>query len=184
MALEIRTTWAKIGIQTTRPFLEMRQPQGELQIKQQRIKMVVDRELPRVLIDQSACFQECGLKPPSVVAAEAAQLARQKALEYMAIMAAEGDRLGQIENAGEDAIGELSLESMERENSTEWNIAFIPQSRPQYEVTGHLKIDWQVLEGGIKYQQQHPQFKFRPWTTEIYLRQHGEIKIRYLDERV
>ncbi len=183
MSLEIRTTWAKIGIQTTRPFLEMRQPQGELQIKQQRMKMVVDRELPRVLINQSACFEECGIKSPAVTVAETAELARQNALEYTAIMAAEGDRLGQIENGAGDMIGELSLERMEEENSAEWNIAFIPQSRPQYEVTGHLKIDWQVVEGGMQYQQQYPQFKFRPWTTEIYLRQHGKIEMRYLDER-
>ena len=184
MALEIRTTWAKIGIQTTRPGLEIRQPKGELQITRQKVEMIVDRELPRVLIDQSACFKECGSKNTGEIIAETAQLAQRKTLEYIGIMAEEGDYLAQIENRGVDAIGELALERMERENNPEWNIAFIPQSKPEFDVTGHLKIDWRVIRGQIEYQTRAPQISFRPGTTKIYLRQHGKIEFRYIDQKV
>ena len=182
MSLEIRTTWAKIGIQTTRPVLEMRQPKGELQIKQQRLEMAIDREFPRVLIDQSACFKECGIKNTGETVAETAQIAQRKALEYTGMLAAEGDFLAQIENNGE-AIAELALERMEREGNAEWNIAFIPQSRPKYDVTGYLQIDWRVIWGQIEYRAQAPQMNFHPGTTKIYLRQHGKIDFRYLDQK-
>lgn len=184
MALEIRTTWAKIGVRTTQPVLEIRQPRGEQQIKRQKVEMVVDREPPRVLIDQSACFKECGIKNMVEMVAETAQLAQRKALEYIGIMAEEGDYLAQIENRGEDPVGELALQSMERESNPEWNIAFIPQSRPKFDVIGHLKIDWRVIQGQIEYRARAPQISFRPGTTKIYLRQPGKIDFRYIDQKI
>lgn len=183
MSLEIRTTWSKIGIQTTRPSLEIRQARGEMEIKPQKTEVVIDRELPRVLLDQSACFKESGLKNMGDLAAEAAEIARESALEYTGVLAEEGDRLAQIENP-EDAFADVAFSRMEREDNREWTIALMPQSRPQIEVTGHLKIDWQVIEGGMEYQRRYPEFKFRRWTTKIYLQQQGKVEIRYLDQKV
>lgn len=183
MSLEIRTTWSKIGIQTTRPTLEIWQSKGEIEIQPQKMEAVIDRELPRVLLDQSACFNESGLKSMADLAAEAAEIARETALEYTGVLAEEGDRLAQIENP-EDGFADVALSRMEREDSSEWTIGLMPQSRPQIEVTGHLEIDWQLIEGSMEYQHRYPEFKCRRGTIDIYLQQQGKVEVRYLDQKV
>lgn len=184
MALEIRTTWSKIGIQTYRPFLEIQQPSGKLKIKSQKTQLVIDRELPRVLIDQSACFKELGFKTPMEFTAEMAQKARQRALEYVGEIAEEGDFLARLEYKGPHPLAELALRRMERDDYLEWNFDLLPKSRPKFDVRGHLKIDWQVLEGKVEFEPRPPQLHYRPWVTKIYLRQQGEVQIRYIDEKV
>ena len=181
MPLEIHTTWPRLGMRTTPARLEINQPQGKLQIRSQKIKQVIDRRLPQVLIDQSQCFKELGCKNPVEMAEEAAALGRQRVLEYIGRLAEEGDYLGQIDYK-RPAIAELAQARMEQ--NWAWNIAFLPQSRPQFEVTGHLRINWQVSAGKTDYQPQLPQFRFRPGKLEIYLRQHAQQEIHYLDEKV
>lgn len=181
MPLEIRTTWPQMGMRTTPSRLEIIQPNGELQIKQQKVEMSIDRELPRVLIDQSSCFKELGVKNLVEMTQETAQLARQSVLEYIGKMTEEADRLGQIEYKG-PVIAELSLERMEQ--LREFNIAFIPQSRPQFDVTGHLKINWGVREGHAEYQPHFPKISFQPGKLEIYMRRHAKLEMHYIDKKV
>jgi hypothetical protein len=183
MPLEIRTTWAKLGIQTTRAFLEMSHPIGQFKRESQRTELVIDRTLPRVLIDQSACFKECGLKNPVELTAEMAEIARQKVLEHTGMMAEEGNRLAQIENPA-DAVAEIALTRMEQAGASDWTFTMIPRSRPQIEVIGDLKIDWQVIKGRCEYQREYPRYKFHPGAIKFYLEQRGGVEIRYVDRKV
>ena len=183
MSLEIRTTRAQLGMRTTPPVLEIRQPRGELELKQQKTELVLEREPIQVLIDQSACFKECGVKNTVEIVAEAAQLGREIALEYTGMMAEEGDQLARIENTPEGIIGELALQRMERENDREWNIAFVPQSQPEFEVTGSLKLDWRVLKGLSQFTPRYPQINYQSRKLEIYVQQYGKVEMRYIDQR-
>lgn len=185
MSLEIRTTPFRLGMRSVPGILEIRQSRGEFNLKQQKIKMMVERDLPKVLIDQSRCFAEYGIKNPEEMARDSADLARQRAFEYTGRMAEEGDRLAQIEQSGRGAkiIGELALERMEMANSAEWNIAFIPQSKPEFEVTGGLSIEWQVVKGLVEYIPRSPQIRYQPRQLDIYVKQYGEIEFRFVDER-
>lgn len=181
MPLEIRTTWPQLGMRTTRPVMRISQPKGELQIKQQKVAMEIDRELPRVLIDQSQCFKELGNKNLVEMAQEAAQLGRERVLEYTGKMAEEGDQLARIEQR-RPVIAELAMARMEQER--EWNIAFIPQSRPKIDVTGYLQINWRVLKGQMNYQPRVPKVSFQPGKLAIYMRQYGKVEIHYVDKKV
>lgn len=183
MPLEIRTTWAKLGIQTTRAFLEMSQPLGQFERESQRTELVIDRTLPRVLIDQSACFKECGLKNPVELTAEMAEIARQNILKYMGRTAQEGDRLARVDNPA-DAVAEIARARMEQARAADWTFTMIPQSRPKIEVIGDLKIDWQVIQGRCEYQRQYPRYIFHPGSIKIYLEQRGGVEIRYVDRKV
>jgi hypothetical protein len=155
-------------------------------MRQQKIKMMVERELPQVLIDQSRCFAECGIKNPEEMTRDSVNIARQRVLEYTGRMAEEGDRLARIEQSGRGGsiIGELALERMEVTNSDEWNIAFIPQSQPEFEVTGSLSIDWQVMKGLVEYTPRYPQISYQPRQLDIYVQQYGKIEFCYIDEKV
>ncbi|HHY05987.1 MAG TPA: hypothetical protein GX532_03280 [Clostridia bacterium] len=183
MSLEIRTTWSQLGMRTTPPVLEIKQPQGELKMKQQKTELVMEREPIQVLIDQSRCFYECGIKNTVEITEDAAQIGREIAFEYTGQMAEEGDQLARIENTEEDIIGEIAMQRMERENDREWNIAFIPQSQPEFEVTGSLKLDWRVLKGLSEFIPRYPQIKYQPGNLEIYMKQYGKVEIRYVDQR-
>ncbi|MDD2432477.1 MAG: DUF6470 family protein [Clostridia bacterium] len=184
MSLEIRTTWTQLGMRTTPPVLEIRQPRGELELKQQKTELVMEREPIRVSIDQSRCFYECGVKNTVEIVEDAAQLGREIAFEHTGQMAEEGDQLARIENTAKDIIGELALQRMERENDREWNIAFLPQSQPEFEVTGSLKLDWHVLKGLSQFTPRYPQINYQPGKLKIYIKQYGKIEIRSLDRRV
>jgi len=153
-------------------------------MKQQKIKMVIEQELPQVLIDQSRCFAECGIKNPGEMTRDSANLARQRAFEYTGRMAQEGDQLARIEQSGPggSTIGVIALERMELANNAERNIAFIPQSQPEFEVTGSLKIDWQVMKGLVEYTPSYPQFSYQPRQLDIYVQQYGKIEFHYVDK--
>lgn len=185
MSLEIRTTPFVLGMRSVPGVLEIRQPRGDLKIQQQKIQILIERTPPQVLIDQSRCFAECGIKSPAEVVRDSAELGRERAMEYTGRIAEEGDRLARIEEgAGKGSlIGELALEREELANSGEWNIAFVPQSRPEFEVIGSLNIDWRVIKGLVEYIPRYPQISYQPGQLDIYVRQYGKIEFHYLDER-
>ncbi|HHX96261.1 MAG TPA: hypothetical protein GX687_02195, partial [Clostridia bacterium] len=57
---------------------------------------------------------------------------------------------------------ELAWQRMERFNDHEWNIAFIPEEQPNFEVTGDLKLDWRIIEGFIHYTPRFPEITYYP----------------------
>ncbi|MFZ5753278.1 MAG: DUF6470 family protein [Bacillota bacterium] len=183
MRLQIHTTWAKIGINNIKPVQSIRRPRGEQSIQQIKAEMIIDQELPKVLIDQRQCFSEAGLKSPQELSDEYAQLGRKLVLEGTARRAEEGDRLGRIE----DPIPFRTLiADMAEENAwpvIDFNIDFIPKSRPKIEVTGYLKIDWRLGGAVTEYKPRKAITQYQPGKVEIYLRQRGQIQISVIDEK-
>jgi len=183
LPLSITTIKGQIGIKTTNAYLDVRQPKGEQSIRQIKAQMIVDRQLPKVLIDQSQPFAEAGRKPWSQVAAEYAQMGRQQAIEGIARIVDDGNRMAMIQRKMPEAIPEIALK-----NSTpkqhEFNFGMIPTSRPRIEVTGHLNIDWQI--GGVEYNftPRRPVADYHPGKAEIYMEQYPQINFKYIDNRV
>lgn len=183
MPLSITTIKGQIGIKTTNAYLDIRQPKGEQSIRQVKPQMIVDRELPKVLIDQSQPFSEAGRKSWAEFAAEYAQLGRQQALEGIARIVDDGNRMAQIQRKMPDAIPEIAFKNaMPKQH--EFNFALMPTSRPKIEVTGHLNIDWQL--GGVEhsYTPRKPVAEYSPGKAEIYMKQYPDIEIKYVDTRI
>lgn len=183
MLLSITTIKGQIGIKTTNAYLDISQPKGEQSIRQVKPQMLTDRELPKVLIDQSQPFAEAGRKPWSQVAAEYAQLGRQQALEGIARIVDDGNRMAMIQKKMPDAIPEIAFKnSMPKQH--EFNFAMIPTSRPKIDVTGHLDIQWQL--GGVEYSYtpKKPIADYRPGKVDIYMKQYPKTEIRFIDNRV
>jgi hypothetical protein len=134
-----------------------------------------------VHIDQYQCFAEAGLKNNMDLLREAAQIGKQQAMQYIAKTAADGDRLAAVEKGG-TPIADISERDAYPEK--EFNIDVIPKSRPQIEVTGSLKVDFQP--GGVKFSFEPGQLNVqatRPEVT-IYLRQRPSIHFQYVGENV
>lgn len=181
MSLQIRTIPTQIGLRTTPPVLEIKQPRGELEVKQQKTELVIEREPVKVHIDQKACFAEYGIKNTVEMVRETAELAKEIAFEEIGHLAQEGDQLAAIENYQGDMFGELAWQRMERFNDHEWNIAFIPEEQPNFEVTGDLKLDWRIIEGFIHYTPRFPEITYYPGQLDIYIQQYGRVEINYVD---
>ncbi len=179
--LQITTTPARLGMKTYNAHLEIQQPRGQQSIEQPRPEMKIDRELPKVIIDQYQCFAEMGLKNPTDLAKEISNWSRKKWLEGLARRREEGDRMARIEKGG-NPIPEMAREKLNHQY--QFNVDFIPKSRPKIEVTGHLNIEWDIKKPIINYKPNKPIVDYTPGYVDIYVEQWPDIEIRYVDERI
>ena len=131
------------------------------------LKVHIEREMPRVIIDQYECFAEAGLKGSADFMKEYAELGKQVVLETIGKIAQEGDAMAQIEN-GKDMIAELAFEKM-FDDEKELIIDCIPKSRPKVDVAGDLRLEWEM--GSVEIQ------KKRVLAYKV-----GDAVSRYLEE--
>lgn len=179
MPLQITTTKPIIGIQTTNGQMSIQQSRGEQTIRTTMPKANIKSEKPKVIIDQYQCFAEAGLKNFLDLTKENAQLGGQRALEAIARIAQDGDRLAMIQKNMPPAIPEIAEKNAWDE--LDYNIGTIPKSRPKIEVTGDLKIDWVLGKVNIDYKANKPSIHYKMGRVDIYLRQKGNIDIQYVD---
>lgn len=105
-------------------------------------KVYIDRELPKVIVDQYECFAEAGLKNNTDLSREFVEYARSQFLAGVDKIVSEGNRMARIENRMPDAIPEIAFDNA-MENK-DWNIDIIPKSRPKIDVKGHLNLEWKM----------------------------------------
>lgn len=181
MRLVIEQQRAIIGIQQSRPRLEVRESAPlVLQLRRQLPRLQISGGKVAVRIDQTRCFSERGFKPLSELGREEAELGRQAALEGIARRSAEGDFLAAIEK--ETGVADLAWP----EEKKEVGLALLPRSRPVVEfVEEPLQI--RVDAGGVA-------VSFSPGEIEteapgppyvlIYLQRRPFIQVKMLPERL
>lgn len=180
MPLQINTTPGLIGINSILGWQSIQQPRGEQRISQPKAQMEIDRELPKVYIDQYQCFAEAGLKNPTDFTKDNVQWSYKCFLEGIAQYNEEGDMLAQIEKG----INPMPIIAENRAFPRyDFNIDFIPKSRPKIDVKGYLRIEWKTNQPVISYQVRKPVIDFHPGKVEIFMRQWPDIEINYIDER-
>lgn len=172
--LEHNTTWGTMSIE---------QPKGEQNITQIPAKMEIDRELPKVIIDQYQCFAEAGLKNNMDLTLDNTHFAKQKVMEAISRIVSDGDRMASIENHMPEAVPELS-EQNTWTPEREFNFDLVPKSRPKIDFTGHLNINWQLGKADINYTPRKPVINHQPSKVEFYLKQRPSIEIRFIDEKI
>jgi hypothetical protein len=183
MGLEINTVRAQIGIDIQKPVQTLEQPKGEQQIEQIKAEMVLDWELPRVIIDQYQCFAEAGLKGNQDLFRDYGELGKTVVLEYTGRIALEGDQFGRIEDgrSAREVLAAISEENAWTE--LESNVDCIPKSRPEIDFSGHLNIDWKLGGARIAYRPNKPIHNYQPGKAVVYMKQWPSISIRYIDQR-
>jgi hypothetical protein len=156
------------------------QPRGELTISQSNSQMHIDKELPKVIIDQYQCFAEAGLKNNTDFRREYSQLNYKSFMDGIANYNQEGDMLAQIEKPGNPLPAIAENRAFPR---YDFNIDFIPKSRPKIDVTGYINISWDIQKPIINYEVRKPVIDYHPGKAEIYMRQWPSVEIRYVDEK-
>jgi len=188
LALEIRQTFAKIGIRTTPGRLEIKTRDARLEMRRIQPKLNISSEPARVEIDQYESFASMGLKGVLDFTAEAAYLGKRQVMDYISKKSSDGRRLAAIHRGG-NPIADIA-----RRNALQvrrFGLDFIPKARPRITVReGELKIEPETNENGMikaveaKYIPGDVEINYIRGKVEIYLRQKASISISYKGEKV
>jgi len=188
MSLEIRQTYAKIGMDITPGRLDINTQDARLELHQNHAKINISSKLPKVGIDQYECFADAGLKNFLDLTREFAQMGRQQAMDYISKTSSDGRRLAAIHKGG-NPIADIA----KRDSSPvqEFGLDFIPKARPRiYLKEGDLQIEpernGEGIHNGVEIQftPGSAEINYMRGNVDIYLRQKASLSISYKGESV
>jgi hypothetical protein len=170
-----------IGIAQNRPVIRQESTRPVLKLSRELPRLQISGGGVSVRIDQTQCFIEKGLKPPSVLANECAGAGRRAALEGITRRAREGDFLASIEEGA--TVADLALP----EEKFEVALALLPRTRPAVEfieeplrvnaVPGKVTVDF--TPGTVKAVKTPS-----PPYLHVYLEQEPFVKIQAVPEKI
>jgi hypothetical protein len=176
--IRITKTDALIGINTTPTKVYIQQPRADFELDIKDPKVEIHTEQVQIRIDQSQCFGEAGLKNNTALREDLANRSQQALAEGVSRIVAEGNQMAAIENRS-DAIAEIAFSNSIQ--VLDWNIDFIPKSRPQIDyVGGTVDISLDAGYVDIKSKPNMPIIDVEVGDIEFYLRQETSIKFEYV----
>lgn len=179
--LRIEQTYAKIGVENYKGQLDIKSQLSRLQLQRSDAKIEIEKQAPRVLIDQHPCFASAGLKNNTELNEEAAQRAKQQAMEYIGRRAADGDALANIKNKG-NPIAEIARRDSYQVH--EFDIDLIPKERPRIEVEGYIKFSAQMGEVKGNVEEGFADINFSNPKLSFYLREKPSLNIQYVGRNI
>lgn len=180
MDIRISRTWPKIGIETQRAQLNLRNNgKTDHTMSHTNPQILINSTKPVVHIDQTQCFADEGFKNIVDFAAESTQLAQKATMEFIQKKSQEGDSYARTYNKNSRPILDVIRENMVEK--AEFNIGLIPSQMPEITVENG-NVDMQVIEGQINIQYNHVpiETEFVPPQIRIYMEQAGKIDIEYI----
>ena len=169
---------AQIGINTINTKLYIRQPKPEIYMHTEMPRLEMHTEHVKVLIDQSRCFSEAGLKGMDELCYERAQIAKQAVIEATARIVDEGNMAAAVENGG-NPIADIAFNNSF--HIYDFNIDTIPKSRPKFDFVGGY-VDIKVHEGYVEYKviPKKAEIDVDHGNVEIYMKQWPKLNIEYV----
>lgn len=178
MRITMQSTPALIGMSTNNAKLDMHteHPKVEIETTQPRIEM--RNEQPKVLIDQSQCFSESGLKSVFELTAENAQMASQLMYESVGRIAEQGNELANIQNKN-NAIADQAEYNAYDQFKREFNLGTMPKSRPKITVV-EGSTNAQYVKGTVDVKAVRGQIdmQYTPGKVDIYMKQMNQLNIQ------
>ncbi|RSL29957.1 hypothetical protein D7Z54_28460 [Salibacterium salarium] len=187
--VQITTTDAKLGMNSSRPPIEISQRPAEVNMEQNfRDTVHISTEDVKVHIDQSEVFADAGMLPPLEQAKQSASRAEQTATEYIAKTAREGEQMKSIhENGGGGAVFASIAKQNSRVLELDTEMSSMPQNVGQvkFEVDpASISFDVEKAEVNIDAKVYEPEFQVPRWEVQHYLRQKPSIEINVVGVEV
>lgn len=182
MELRVTAKHGQIGIRTADAVLSMRSFRPSMTVSTQRPELNVQNRPVRVKIDQSQCFSEAGLKGIFELNRDIAQEGRQAVLEGIAQMVADGNTMAAIQHKSE-AVVELAVEKS-LPLPADFNITFIPRSRPLIEVEGGVSFNPTPGRVNLQVEVRPTEIKYQPYQIDIYLAQRPEFHYEFVGQNI
>lgn len=181
MQLSITTRPGSIGIRTTPGRFNMESKSARLEMHQEHAAVSVETRKPVLEISQYQSMAQMGYIKTADAAIQAAQLGRQRAMEYIANKTDEGNRLKAIERRG-NPIREIAVDKAWPQKQRQGG--YTPIVGPEFHVTpgeviitpppvknpSHIGYEAEYIPGKLNIQ-------YNTARVEIYMRQYPEINI-------
>nr|WP_304216814.1 DUF6470 family protein [Fredinandcohnia onubensis] len=170
---------AKIGIRTTKPVQEIKQPKADLSIEQPKAELKIETTPGKLTIDQTEAWADMDLKHISRRISEAADKGYQDSLEGIARRAQEGQELMTIEN-GRNPIAQIAKRNSEGPE-LQFNVGWIPSRfsvKTNYvpaEVDIQVKVNKPIIKSSIN----KPIHEYSPGKVDISLEQRQSLKVDF-----
>jgi len=181
MDLRINQQLGLIGLDIKPPAFQMniRHPRLDLEITPPELQ--IEQKLPQLEIDQTQCFIDMDRRPPMDFLRHVVGRAREAVLQAIARIAKEGDMLAAIEK-GID-IADVAL--MNSQQLKEFNVAAVPEHRPEIDVIIH-DPSISLVPGDVGVNPVNGQVNgYLDWgRVKVFWRQKPYIDIDYIGRRV
>ncbi|SES84312.1 hypothetical protein SAMN05660297_00691 [Natronincola peptidivorans] len=182
MDLRITAQNAEIGIQQSMGQMMISNNSQTLQTNIRDPKISMQQDNPVLLIDQSQCFSEAGLKSSREISRIYAHKGKQAALQSAYSTANEGRQMANIQNG---FILNRLAKSKSEPKERQFNFDMIPKSRPEIQVRrGETRFSFQKGEVQVNAPYTPPSIDYNRGNTNIYLKQKNYINIDYIGKRV
>lgn len=175
-SIEIRQQFAKIGVETSRGSMSIRQHRADMEIETTPAKWEIETRQGELFIDQSGIWASMGLDNILELNQRIYSQSKEIALQGLARMVEDGNRMAAIHLEG-NAIAEIARERMFQEVGVEVRApASYPPVRMEYTVH---KPHIQVKEGSLNIQARinPPEIEYTRGKLDIYMRQYASVEI-------
>lgn len=182
MGLSISRTDIQLGIDRTPSALYTQTQNARLDLHHTDAKLNIRTELPRVTIDQYECFASAGLKNNFDQIKDLSQRAYQHIMEFIGQTSGDGRLLAAIENGGNPIAAIAKRDSFPEQVI---GLGFIPEARPEFDVTGDFKIEPVLDSKGMTnrvdgdYTPGRVDINYQPAKISIYVKQYPSVSIQY-----
>jgi len=188
MPLQINRTDAKISVETTQSRLEIESRKARLELRSRKAGLDMHTELPRVVIDQYECFASAGLMGPIDLTRQAAQEAKQNALDFTSKISSEGELLAAIENKA-NPMAEIAMQN--GTTAHEFGLDYIPKARPKITIVGGEVeinspgnplgatngVEGEIIPAAMK-------IEYTPSQVKIAVERYASIEMRYVNSQI
>ncbi|WP_209121471.1 DUF6470 family protein [Alkalihalobacillus sp. BA299] len=177
--LNISTTRAEIAIQSQKPLMRIQQQHADFKIRQPHTDHIqISKRASKLYIDQAQSFADANLKGISRFLNDVVQNGEQKALQYIAKIAQQGDQLMKIEN------GQGALQQIAKTNSQlktyDFNVGSMPRPfsvKFNYD-PGEINITANRGEVKVQVKPNPTRVEIPKWQTEAYMTQKNKISFQ------
>lgn len=178
--IQIHQTSGAIQIESRRAELLVSQSrQLQMNIRQMRAQMNIERRLPRVQIDQTQSFASAGLRTALVMASDFYRRSLSAGLESISSIVQEGLRFLRIEQGG-NPIREAAIGRERRPR--QFAAAAMPNERPSVTVDpGSVDITWTPHSVETTWEWVEGQAEYVPYEIYITMNPYPSIEITLED---
>lgn len=172
---------ARIGIEQTPATINLRQKQADLSIEQPKAELSITTRKGKLTIDQSKAWEDRNLMSTIRLNERFAEEGKRAVQEGTSRRAEQGSQLVKIEN-GVNAIANQAIENGHPKMKT-LSIQYIPSHFSvsfSYEPT-EVNIEINPRKPNIDVQINKPELSFERGGVSIYMEQHPELKIDFVD---
>lgn len=183
--VNISSIHGKIGLQTDRPYIQIKQHDPNFSIKQEHAALQIRKQPAKLSIDQSQAFASANLKHIFQLNKEWAAKGLQSASQATAKYAREGDMMKKIES-GSNPIPHLARENSVLYPERQITLTQMPAHNTvkMHFQPSQLNIHVQSGAANIHVDRREPTIEHRPWQTSAYIRQKNSIDFQVVGGQI